>query len=398
MSRFTFSKLPLLEACAPAGVLPWTESESEAARRGTVLHDFLYNVRALGRDAALERVPADMREAAADWDLDGLPTDAKAFAGEVAFAIDLDAGTARELGRNIGRDYAAAGAQPHEVVGAADALSLVGSTAVRADELKTGWRYVPPPKRNLQVRAQLAAAALAYGRDDGIGVVHHRREDNSGWTERAIFDTFDHAETLDRIRQVRARVEGSRSEVMRFREGEWCATCPAISSCPAKMALVRQLVENESDQVVEAFRATLAPETAGEAFQKLEAIEALVDRLKKVLREYAAQTPIPLGDGRFYGMTSSKRDSLDGRTVWLLVEEEMGREAAWDAVELKGTKAALERLVKKAIAGTGKKVSHEMKRLLAELERRDGIHTKHLDTVKVYSEKKGKRDAGDEAA
>lgn len=396
----TFSKLSLLEACAPAGVLPWVESSTEAARRGTVLHDFLYDVRALGRDAALERVPPDMREAAEDWDLDGLPADPSAFAGEVAFAIDLQAGTARELGRNIGRDYDAAGARPHEVVGAADALALVGADAVRVDELKTGWKYVPPPRRNLQVRAQLAAASLVYGRDDGIGVVHHRREDNSGWTERATFDALDHAETLDRLRQVQAGIEEARASgaVMRFREGEWCGTCPAIASCPAKMALVRELVERDTDQVVEAFGAMLAPETAGEAFQKLEAIEALVKRLKKVIHDYAAVTPIPLGDGRFYGLATSKRDSLDGRTVFHLIDEEMGREAAWDAVELKGTKAALERLVKKAIAGTGKKVTHEMKRLLAELERRRGLITKHLETVRVFSEKKGKADAGDEAA
>lgn len=164
------------------------------------------------------------------------------------------------------------------------------------------------------------------------------------------------------------------------------------------MALVRELVERDTDQVVEAFGAMLAPETAGEAFQKLEAIEALVKRLKKVIHDYAAVTPIPLGDGRFYGLATSKRDSLDGRTVFHLIDEEMGREAAWDAVELKGTKAALERLVKKAIAGTGKKVTHEMKRLLAELERRRGLITKHLETVRVFSEKKGKADAGDEAA
>lgn len=401
MRRLTFSKLPLLEACAAAGVLPWVSSESAAGRRGSVLHAFLHDVLTIGRDAALDRVPADMREAAQDWDLAGLPSDPTAFRGEIAFAIDVDRGTARVLGENLGRDYEAAGALEHEVVGAGDAIAFVGTTGVLVAELKTGWRYVPPPALNLQVRAQLAAASLAYGRDDGVGVIHHRREDNSGWTERATFDAFDVAETMDRIRRIRDSVSAERDggQPMKFREGEWCRTCPAMPLCPAKKDLALELAEASAtpDDYVEAWKKALTPELARRAFDKRAAIKALLERIDAVLEEYATHHPIDLGGGRVYGPTQTKRDSLDGKVVWQLLEEQLGTEAAWEGVELKATKAGVERVLKKAIAGTDKKITHEKARVLGEVARRGGVFTKYTDSVRIHPAKKGK-DADEEAA
>ena len=85
--------------CVGPMVLPHVRRTNQDAAWGTALHAFLHDVRVVGLDRALERAAPEHREAFAALDFDKLPLDPQAYAGEVAFAYDVEHDTARELGR-----------------------------------------------------------------------------------------------------------------------------------------------------------------------------------------------------------------------------------------------------------------------------------------------------------
>lgn len=417
MRRETFSRLPLADACPGSMALPWTDSSSSASSGGIVLHAHLQRLRTLGEDEALDLVPPDWQAAVAEWDTSGLPLDPAAWAGEVAYALDLEAMTARELGRDIGRRYREAGALERELVGAADAVALVGADGVVVGDLKTGYAWVPPPRDNLQIRGLLAAAQLAYGRSEGVGIVWHRRLDGSGWTERATLDALDQADTLSTIGGVLERTERARTDVLegrrpRLNEGAWCARCPALPSCPAKRDLVVDLAVHsptkreielgqDDDDLAARLREQLTPEGAALAYQRLLAVDAVVARLWRTLREYATEHPIDLGGGRMFGPVVSDRESLDGAVAWHVIRDAYGEEIAWASSETRVTKTgehSIEAAVRAALAANGpvmepgkngkpRKVpmTQLQARLVDEIRRRGGAKTKPVVSVREFT-------------
>src|SRR5262247_1555535 len=93
----TFSALERVEACPGSTVLRAVPVTTEAAIKGTVMHEFVMNVLKYGEVQALALAPAEHREMLAEYDLEGLPTEPGAYASEVAFAIDIAEGTARAI-------------------------------------------------------------------------------------------------------------------------------------------------------------------------------------------------------------------------------------------------------------------------------------------------------------
>lgn len=402
--RETFSKAALADACPGSMVLPWTPSSSAPARGGTVLHKLVRDVAVVGRGEALDRVPDDYAEAAEDWDYSGLPTDPEAFAFEVAFALDVEAVTARELGRDLGRDYEAAGARPAELVGAADFVALVqrrgrGAAGAIVGDLKTGWAWVAPPRDNLQIRGLAAAAALSYGCDEVEGIIYHRREDSSGFTERAHFDAIDLAETLDQIRGVRARVRRARADLEAgrrpaLREGPWCKHCPAFPDCPVKKELVHELLRGED--LVETVRRSLTPANAREGYFRLVAAKDLVGRLERVFKDYATEYPIDLGGGRVFGPTTSKRETLDGAVAYHAVKEIYGDKVAEAAVEWKAPKKRITDAIRPAVQAAGGKITRATLEVFELIRGRRGARVKVTPAVREYSPKAEKSAGGDD--
>jgi hypothetical protein len=416
--RETFSKLQLAAECPGSHALPWTQSGSRAARSGTVLHKYTRDYRELGEERAVELVPADMRDAAAGWHLDGIPLDPQSTASEVAFALDLEMGTARELGRDLDRQYEEAGARPDEIVGAADLVSLVVGAGGRVErvivgDLKTGWRWVPGPRDNWQIRGLVLAAALAYGAEDAEGRIYHRREDGSGGTEIAPFDAFDLAETLDGLRGIRRRILHAAAEVdagrrPQLREGPWCTFCPSLPDCPVKRDMLVTLATGRAEELVDNVKRALTPETVRAAYQAWKAgLELFDKRLRSIIDDYVRDHgEIDLGGGLVYGPTTSSRETIDGTTAFHLLREIYGEDVAWKAVDLKASKTSkagpsIDAAVREAIrlaqeAGApiergGKKVSATRlgRELLDEIRARGGARTSSYSTIKEHPRKDG---------
>ena len=172
--------------------------------------------------------------------------------------------------------------------------------------------------------------------------------------------------------------------------GEWCRHCPSLTACPAQVSLVRALA-GEPDELVRSFAEALTPERAAAAYGKLKAIRSLVERLEAAMESYAAQQPIDLGDGRVFGAQETKRDSLDGNIVWRVLEAKYGAASAWEAVELKATKAGIDRVVRKVIAERGGKVSHLNREVLSEVAGLGGVRVNWTNSVREHVVKEPNR-------
>ena len=68
------------------------------------------------------------------------------YAPEVAYALDLRTGRAREIGRGINRAYGEL--SDDEIAGTADAVKLLSPTTVYVGDFKSGWGWVPRARDN----------------------------------------------------------------------------------------------------------------------------------------------------------------------------------------------------------------------------------------------------------
>ena len=98
--RYSFSSLARVERCPCSALLQQVDETSGYALDGRRKHSYLERAATVGRDAALAELPDDEREAAAAIDLAAMPW-LQSGAAEGAFALDLEHGTARELGRGL---------------------------------------------------------------------------------------------------------------------------------------------------------------------------------------------------------------------------------------------------------------------------------------------------------
>jgi hypothetical protein len=287
----TFSALPRVEVCPASAALPRDpERPAEYADRGTSRHLFLAAVPELGAEAALALVPEAHRAECAGIDLEGLPLDN--VETEVSFAIHLETGRARLLGRNLARQYQL---EPGEIAGTVDVLGpwYVGDYKGEHDDTP------PPPADNLQLLAGAWAAAEVYGWDTVRVELIHLRADGSHWREAADLDAIALGAAMVRIRKAAARV----SPEIVVRSGH-CRWCPSFGSCPGTLALARRLVTPE---VVEAEAQGLLATQAGHALQLVRVARKVLERVEAEIREVASREPIPLPGGKAYGPGEVRR-------------------------------------------------------------------------------------------
>jgi Protein of unknown function (DUF2800) len=327
----SFSQAERIEACPGSTVYPGVAKTTDAADRGLVLHEYRKNVIAFGEEAALELVPSELRDLVEQYDASGLPTDPAAWATEVAFAIDLETDTARELGRDIGRRYAEHGAAPGEIVGAADYVSLLDADTVSVDDLKTGWGRITRARVNLQLGALAYAAVRAYGRSRARVRVLLRREDGSGFFDEAWLDGFDLDLIGDRLRAMTRGVEEARADadagrMPRLHEGPWCSHCPARWICPVKMSRVTQLaiapmsVITGASPVAVPVIGELSPADLAVVVDRLEKAEDELRGIRNAVKIRAREEPIRLTDGRLYGVRKKKTPTVDGKVAHRVIE------------------------------------------------------------------------------
>lgn len=382
----TASALERAFRCIGSAVLPRVGSTSEYAERGIQIHAFLEAVNKIGRDAALAAIEdEDMRAICAEIDLAALPVDPACYRAEVTFAFDVSTGVGRVLGESLGRDYSAATAL--EIVGTADVVGLLGDDRACVLDYKTGRSELPEPSVNRQLRFLALAAARAYGRNGAVVELVRLREDGSAWRQRAELDAFDLAEIAEELRRLAYQILAA-GDVPPLSIGAHCRGCHSVSFCPAQTGLLRALVA-EPEASFEGMVAQLTPTQAPKAYEQYKALEALVDRLGDNLKTYARENPIALPDGRVYEEVTEPRKSLVGAAVWHVLRERFGDEAAWNAVKLTATQAAIKDLAGAAAVKRGDKKALE-EELMGELARRGGIKVHEIKKFTAHRAKENR--------
>ncbi len=280
-------------------------ASSEAASRGTVLHKFMADVSVLGRDKALALVTDELRQVAAEIDVDALPTKLTA---EVAFAYSTITGTARVLGVNLERQY---DITEHEIPGTADVIGLIGENTVYVGDWKFGASWQPPPRDNTAVMFYALCACLAYNRTKAIVEVVKIRD--TVYRQRDEF-TYEQLGWLvkSRIDAMAKRVD-SGERPLDVVEGDHCHFCESWVHCPAKTSLMFAEDPNA---------------TPLDAYLRSKDVTKYAETLAEQVRGWAEREPIALPDGRTYCKRPMTFELWDPRVVREVVGEIHGILAA----------------------------------------------------------------------
>ena len=385
------SKLGLAFTCLGSAVLPRVDSLNEHADKGNAKHLFLSMCLKLGRDAALLEVPEEFRADCAALDVSELPaSQAGQWLAEVAFAFDVVSGEARVLGENIGREYTRAGRTERDIAGSADLVGLTPDAVVVID-YKTGRQPVTRCAENWQMRALSVMAARALGRSRAQAAVLYVDDDGRPRYDWASWDAFDLDGFASEIQALGVRVLtatavqqlGARKDFT-LRTGSHCRYCPALTTCPAQGAFVRQLVATPAETLAELEAGIQDDATARAVWERVEAVEAVIKKAKAALHDRACSRPIPLGNGEMFGLTESSRESLKGNVAWDVIATKFGDDVADNAVELEASKAGIRRALEPIAAAGGQKLTPLMNETLDAIRSCGGAETKTTRTVKVH--------------
>lgn len=327
--------------CRASMVLDSIESTSADAEAGSAIHAFLCDVNMLGHDKALARVPEPFRPMCDVIDPRDYPLDPKQYAAEVALAYNVVTGTARELGRNIGRRYVECGLLVgEEIPGSPDVLGLLPG-AVYVGDYKRGGHHVTPAKFNAQMRFNALAACRLYGRERAIvDIIRIFDGDTKPYHDRAEVDLFDLDDFAHSLRVWRERV----AEDRRFYAegtmppttlGDWCRYCPSYVFCDGQTGLIRRAVGGQIDTRLDAGR-------AAEAYAMWRQIETLAKKMGEQLKGLARQQPIPLPKGKVYSWEPGESTVIDAVLAEPILAKSLSEKAAAVAVKKSVTGESLD--------------------------------------------------------
>ena len=257
---------------------------------------------------------------------------------EVAVAYDVAAGTARLLRSTGPRDYS--DVRQGELVGTSDLerLTPAGRRVVR--DWKTG-RYMlgVRPADSGQLRFLGLAAARRHGVDE-IDVEIAQVDEDGIRISHDTLDAFTLAGVADELRELWARIGAGGVPC----PGHWCADhyCPIVAECPATQAAVIA-VAKASEVRFPLSVEIVSPEHAAYTRERLQAVEKAVAGIWAALEQYARTTPVPAGDGRFWGVVERSRESisLEKPEAMAALRAALGEFGFATAVECKTSKAAI---------------------------------------------------------
>ena len=258
---------------------------------------------------------------------------------EVAVAYNVAAGTARLLRSTGPRDYS--DVRTGELVGTSDLerVTPAGRRVVR--DWKTG-RYMlgVRPIDSGQLRFLGLAAARRHGVDE-IDIELAQVDEDGIRITRDTLDAFALAAAADELRALWARIASGPGVPC---PGHWCADhyCPIIAECPATQRAI------EAVAAAAAVRFPLSvdlqsPEHAAYVRERLQAVEKAVAGIWAALEQYARTTPVPAGDGKFWGVVERARESisLEKPEAMAALRAALGEFGFAAAVECKTSKAAI---------------------------------------------------------
>jgi hypothetical protein len=375
-------------ACPASAALPHVLTNGEAAIKGTAVHRFLASVRTLGREAALERVEPEWLAVCESIEVDAIPMlDPQAFAAEVALAYDLESGTARVLGHDIGRAYNLI--HGDEIPLTVDTLGIAPDRVFVAD-YKTGRGRVTTAGRNAQLLLGALAACRAYGRSEAEVAIVYVREDEPPIFGRAFVDEWTLDEFAHLLRNVADQVREQRhiveqGGVVTVRPGPQCRYCPAFVHCPAQTSLALTLAASPDSMREQA----LTPALARTAYERYRRAQEILKRAGEALHAYAIETGgIDLGDGVVYGPITTRKEYVDGAITRQVLTELHGPAIAELACSWDSSKTAIKEALKRAAAETGAKVAPLERETLAEIGKRGGIDRRETVTCKEHVPKR----------
>jgi hypothetical protein len=367
------SGLPRAFRCRASMLLPQVHrASSAAAHKGTQVHRFLEEVPALGRDAALLNVTDESARALCEaLDLERLPLgDGVSWASEVAYSYDIHKGTAREVGRGIGRAYPEDGG----LHGTADLVSLAddGDTAIVLD-VKTGHGWLPEAGESEQLKFLALAACRAHGASRArIGHLH-LRDDGTPWTDWAELDAFDLDAFASSLRMLAATTTGQPVE------GGWCRYCPAFAACPAKNKLAVSLGGGLSAADISV---ALTPETAAKAWERITLARQVLAEAERKVEEYAREHPLTLSNGLVLGPVEDEKDEIDDERAAGLLRKSYEQAAL--AVTPTVTKKGIDKLARHLREQRGGTIKDAKEEVFELLRKHGALTVKRRTVVKEY--------------
>lgn len=351
----TASKLALARACPGFAYLPHDNTRTAASDAGTERHAVWEDE--IGRGVIPEVL--DERYPGYSW------------RAEVPFVLDTATGIGRELPKGAPRDYGEHG--PFCVPGTADAVGIAPDRSKLVICDRKSFDRVEPAAINLQLGIAAVALARAYGIDSVDVGIHYEVEPY----DSASFDTFDIDAMAIEIRRV---VTNASRELF---EGGHCRYCPAFQACPRKRHLALEVITGAADNRLEMLKPA-TPESAAELYEFTARLRMLLKRADAVVYAFAAETPIPLSNGRMLGrVVSLGNRQLDGRLAHDVIKELHGLEVADKAVTMEATQASIEAALKVALP-RGATTSAKTK-VMAVLEERGGVTRKSRNVIEEYA-------------
>lgn len=376
------SSIERIMKCELSALLPQVESDSADSLRGSIVHEFLRNVNAIGYVEALAKVPNDYRETCANIDVDELPTCGASYAAEVAFILDTATGAARVVGENIGRKYPPHG--PLEIPGTADVVG-VGSDFVLVIDYKGRWSNATKAADNWQLRALAVMACRAYGKPRAIVGIY--RVGETTWRDVAELSEMDIDIAEMELAAFAQRMATVTRETSRVAEGDHCRYCPAFDSCPAKQTLLRTFTPDVIESHTAVAIDTMDDDARLEVWTKIDALEEVLKRAKGLMRESIQNRPIRVGD-RVIAMVEEERRSVNCEIAESVVEQMFGMEYAAKVGERKTTLTRVGEVATEYAKANGQKAATTKKAVESAILDAGGISVSKFSKVKELSASK----------
>jgi hypothetical protein len=357
----TASGLARLFECIGAGVLQQRRSSelNRDALSGIIRHRFLAEASLVGRDAALERVPADHRALCADIEVQNTPAgDGAGWVHEVAYRWDADRDTAVELWRGSNhRHYPRA---RRAIFGTFDAVGVTDE-AVLVVDYKTGAAEYPPAGEVWQLRFGALAAARALGRDRARVALCRLSDSGQPFYEWAEFgpvelDTFavQLADLLDDIELARSVFD---DENVPTSTGPHCKYCPSRDWCPSMTGFARLMGQVAANEAPRESLVGIPPDATDQqvarALERADIIEQLVTEVRAQAEKLAAERDIPLRNGYVLGLKEHPSTEIDAVKAVPVLATLFGEDVASAAVSLNPemTQAGIKRALRPYVQG-----------------------------------------------
>lgn len=353
----TASALPRGFKCLASLVHPQAEYKTADADAGNARHAVKETVINTGDFAELPPVLAERLEAFNN------------VTAEVAMAIDTATGAARILGRSINRKYE--DLAPFEIPGTTDVLAVhyEGDRAVRV--LVGDWKghgAVEHPSENKQTLHNALCAARIYKVAD-VEVFIQNEGCAPVFYEYDVFELEIFLESLRELQLLAAKAAAA-PETFEV-EGDHCKYCNAFGACSKKKAQVVDIYSGDMSRRLDILMPLETDDQAQRAYEIRDRLKQMLKRLDAAIHARAAERPIPLKGGVFYGQreTTGNRE-LDADKTYEVVRELYGQEAA----DLAVTRETAQTQIDKALRHVGvKPLAPAKKAVLDELEKRGGV-------------------------